>query len=74
MNFDGIEAVYCQNTTDETTYYLNIVDTNNMLSSCGSDFHGDIVNDTRHGDIGSMELSEKYLKPLLDALDIPMTI
>lgn len=74
MNFDGIEAVYCQNTTDETTYYLNIVNTNNILSSCGSDFHGDIVNDTRHGDIGSMELSEKYLKPLLDALDIPMTI
>ena len=70
MNFDGIEAVYFQNTPDETKYYLNIVERNNLLASCGSDFHGDIVNDTRHGDIGCMELSNNNLYNLLTALDI----
>lgn len=74
MPFDGIEAVYFQNTSEETNYYLNIVENNNLLSSCGSDFHGDIINDTRHGDIGSMNFPEKYLKSLLTALDIPYEI
>lgn len=70
MNFDGIEAIYFQNTEQETDYYLKIVENNNLLTSCGSDFHGDIVNDTRHGDIGCMHMTECQLKSLLTALDI----
>ena len=74
MPFDGIEAIYFQNTPEETSYCLDIVENNNLLSSCGSDFHGDIINDTRHGDIGCMNLPEKHLKSLLTALDIPYNI
>lgn len=74
LDFDGIEAIYFQNTLEETNYYLDIVKNNNLLSSCGSDFHGDIINDTRHGDIGCMHFPAKYLKSLLTALDIPYDI
>lgn len=70
MGLDGIEVYYFQNTPDETKYYLNIVKKNNLLSSCGSDFHGDLINDTRHGDIGSVNLPEEYLQKLLSVLDI----
>ena len=70
MGFDGIESFYFQNTPDETEYYRNIADKNNLLSSCGSDFHGDLKKDIRHGDIGSVNLPEKYVKKLLTALDI----
>ena len=70
MGFDGIEAFYSQNTPDETKYYFDLVQKNNLLSSCGSDFHGDLINDKRHGDIGSVKFSEEYLKKLLTALDI----
>lgn len=74
MNFDGIEAIYFQNTSQETDYYLKIVENNNLLTSCGSDFHGDIVNDTRHGDIGCMNMTDYQLKSLLTALDISYDI
>lgn len=74
MNFDGIEAIYFQNTKPETDYYLKIVENNNLLTSCGSDFHGDIINDTRHGDIGCMNMTDYQLKSLLTSLDIPYNI
>ncbi|WP_294371990.1 PHP domain-containing protein [uncultured Clostridium sp.] len=74
MNFDGIEAFYFQNTDSETKYYVNVAEENNMLISCGSDFHGDIINDKRHGDVGCMSFSDKYLKNLLTALDISYNI
>ena len=74
MPFDGLEAIYFQNTSEETDYYLNIVERNNLLTSCGSDFHGDIINDTRHGDIGCMNFPEMHLKSLLNALDIQYEI
>lgn len=70
MNFDGIEGIYYQNTTEETTNFLKFANENNLLVSCGSDFHGNIESDTRHGDIGSMELPSKYFLNLLDALGI----
>ncbi|OOM07267.1 PHP domain-containing protein [Clostridium saccharobutylicum] len=70
MNFDGIECIYCQNTIEETTNFLKFANENNLLVSCGSDFHGNIESDTRHGDIGSMELPSKYFLNLLDALGI----
>ncbi|AGX44029.1 PHP domain-containing protein [Clostridium saccharobutylicum] len=70
MSFDGIEGIYCQNTIKETINFLKFADENNLLVSCGSDFHGNIESDTRHGDIGSMELPSKYFLNLLDALGI----
>lgn len=70
MNFDGIEGIYYQNTIEETTNFLKFANENNLLVSCGSDFHGNIESDTRHGDIGSMELPSKYFLDLLNAFGI----
>lgn len=70
MGFDGIEAIYYQNTLEETKKFLEIAQQNNLLVSCGSDFHGNTEIDLRHGDIGSVEMPEKYLIKLLNALDI----
>lgn len=67
MNIDGIESIYYQNTHEETYYYLNIAKEYDLLNSCGSDFHG-IQNDSRHGDIGSMEISSEHLSKLLEKL------
>ncbi|SFD37417.1 PHP domain-containing protein [Clostridium uliginosum] len=70
MNLDGIECIYCQNTPIENNFFINIAQENNLLISCGSDFHGNIENDKRHGDIGSMVLPDEYLHKLLNALNI----
>lgn len=69
MNFDGIEAIYYQNTKKQEEYLLNISKKNALLISAGSDFHGNINNSHRHGDIGSMSSSYKkeYLNDFLKA-------
>lgn len=68
MNFDGIEAVYFQNTSDEEKYYLDIAHKNNLLVSAGSDCHGDFINDLRHGDIGCMKIESELAEKLLTKL------
>ena len=73
MDFDGLESIYYQNTQDENHNFLKLANENNLLVSCGSDFHGSLKTDTRHGDIGSMELPYEYLSKLLSALNIPLT-
>jgi predicted metal-dependent phosphoesterase TrpH len=70
LGFDGIESIYCQNTKEENKYYVKLAKENNLLISCGSDFHGSLETDTRHTDIGSMELPSEYLSKLLSALDL----
>lgn len=74
MGFDGIEAIYYQNTPDETKTFIELANKNNMLISCGSDFHGNVETDLRHGDIGSVKMPKEYLVKLLDALDISHAI
>jgi predicted metal-dependent phosphoesterase TrpH len=73
MDFDGLESIYYQNTKAENQYFLKLANEHNLLVSCGSDFHGNLETDTRHGDIGSMELPCEYLEKLLLALNIPLT-
>jgi len=73
MNFNGLESIYYQNTDEENHNFLKLANENNLLISCGSDFHGSLKTDARHGDIGSMELPYEYLSNLLSALDIPLT-
>ena len=58
--FDGIEAVYYQNFKRETEQLTSLARRNNLLITCGSDFHGIIESDTKHGDIGDMS---NYLQP-----------
>lgn len=62
FGFDGIEGVYFQNSKDDEKRFINFALENNLLISAGSDCHGDFNGDTRHGDIGCMNLEEKYLK------------
>lgn len=70
MNLDGIEAIYFQNTKDEEEKFINISIENNLLISCGSDFHGNLNDDKKHGDIGSMNMPSIYFKIFLNALNI----
>jgi len=73
MNFDGLESIYYQNTQAENQHFLKLANEHNLLVSCGSDFHGSLKTDTRHGDIGSMELPYEYLSKLLSALNLHVT-
>ena len=68
MGFDGIEAIYYQNTKDEEKKFLSIINEHNLLTSVGSDCHGNFDSDTRHGDIGCMPYSEDYLESFLHNL------
>ncbi|WP_252231720.1 PHP domain-containing protein [Clostridium sp. ZBS15] len=70
MNLDGLEAFYFQNTKDEEEKFINIARENNLLISCGSDFHGNLKDDKKHGDIGSMTMPSIYLENFLSALNI----
>ncbi|MGL4451714.1 MAG: PHP domain-containing protein [Sarcina sp.] len=67
FNFDGIEAVYFQNTKFETNEYISYALKNNMLITCGSDCHGGFKNDTKHGYIGDMKIKEFYYNKFLEA-------
>ncbi|WP_252233584.1 PHP domain-containing protein [Clostridium sp. ZS1] len=70
MNLDGIEAIYFQNTKDEEEKFINIAIENNLFISCGSDFHGNLKDDKKHGDIGSMNMPSIYFENFLNALKI----
>ncbi|MBU3106260.1 PHP domain-containing protein [Clostridium gasigenes] len=59
FDFDGIEALYAQNTEEQTNNLLEIVKTKKLFTSCGSDCHG-VLNDPRHSVIG-----EIYINPII---------
>ena len=69
-NFDGVEAIYYQNFKRETEQLISLARRNNLLITCGSDFHGITDGDTKHGDIGDMSqyLQEEDLEKFLKAL------
>ncbi|GAA0766624.1 PHP domain-containing protein [Clostridium subterminale] len=58
-DFHGIEALYYQNFKRETDEFISLAKSRNMLITCGSDFHGISKDDTKHGNIGDMCLSEE---------------
>ncbi len=43
MGIDGIECFYSKHSKEETMFYLNIADSNDLLVTIGSDFHGEKV-------------------------------
>ncbi len=63
--FDGIEAIYSQNFKRETDEFISYARYNNLLISCGSDFHG--FNDKKHGILGSMDINKTDFENFLDA-------
>lgn len=66
MGFDGIEAIYSQNTKNQERNLVGFANKNNLLISAGSDYHGN-VKDLRHGDIGCMTLDSARLSAFLKA-------
>lgn len=67
MNLDGIEAIYYQNTSEDEEKFINLAKKNNLLISAGSDCHGNIKDDIRHGDIGCMNMPESFLNNFMCA-------
>ena len=65
FHFDGIEAIYSQNFKKETAEFISYAKYNNLLISCGSDFHG--FHDKKHGILGSMDIEEEDFKRFLSA-------
>lgn len=71
LNFDGIEAIYPQNSSEKTSDFIRIAEEMNLLISCGSDSHGmNEDEDTKHGSLGCFSLEEKWLSKLLKSLNI----
>lgn len=67
FEFDGIEALYYLNTHAQTKNFIKYAENNNLLISAGSDFHGNAA-DKKHGQIGSVYLSDKRLDLLITKL------
>ncbi len=64
-DFHGIEALYYQNFKRETDEFISLAKSRDMIITCGSDFHGISKDDTKHGNIGDMFLSEEDFKKFM---------
>ncbi|WP_346884087.1 PHP domain-containing protein [Clostridium sp. UBA4395] len=64
-DFHGIEALYYQNFKRETDEFRSLAKSRDMIITCGSDFHGISKDDTKHGNIGDMFLSEEDFKKFM---------
>lgn len=64
-NYDGIEAIYYQNRDEDTAFYKKLASERGLLVTAGSDYHG-IVNDSKHGEIGTCTISGDTLKSFLE--------
>ena len=52
-------------TSRETDEFISLARSRNMIITCGSDFHGISSDDTKHGNIGDMFLSEEDFKKFM---------
>lgn len=69
LDFDGIEAIYYQNTDYQTASLINLANRKNLIITAGSDCHG-IPKDLKHGDIGDALIHSTYYEKLLEALKL----
>ena len=67
INLDGIEAIYYQNKPEDEKNLIRLAKENNLLISAGSDCHGNLTDDIRHGDIGCMAIPKEYMNNFLSA-------
>ncbi|GIM29587.1 phosphatase [Clostridium polyendosporum] len=70
FDFDGLEAIYIQNFKKDTDYLISLCRRNNLLITCGSDFHGVHEGDAKHGDLGTMSIPVEDLNKFLDFYNI----
>jgi predicted metal-dependent phosphoesterase TrpH len=68
-DFDGIEAIYHMNSSEDTERFLSIAKRYNKIITAGSDFHGIAKEDNGHGSIGSVSLSGNDLEIFLSYLN-----
>ena len=68
FDFDGIEGIYPLNSKEDTEKYLSIASENNKIITAGSDYHGIGNQDTKHGLIGSVNLTGELLSIFLEKL------
>lgn len=66
-NIDGIEAIYQANTSEEDEYYTSLARMNNLLITCGNDFHA--FNDYKHGDLLYKGLYGEDLKKFIQKVE-----
>ncbi len=68
FDFDGIEAIYPLNSTNDTTRFIKIAADYNKIITAGSDFHTGKADDTKHGRLASVFLNENRINILLKKL------
>lgn len=61
LNFDGIEAIYSKNTSEQNEFYKGVAREKGMFYTAGSDFHSDRRIDSRHGLIGQVSLNSEEI-------------
>jgi len=70
FDFDAMEAIYPENKFGETGRFISLCDEHNLLVTAGSDFHGNLSQDTMHHDVGTVSLEGVHLKNFVEALDL----
>ena len=63
---DGLEAIYQANTPGENVDFIRLAEKVGLLKTAGSDFHGAAKPDVPFG----MEVTQKYIAPFLEALNL----
>jgi predicted metal-dependent phosphoesterase TrpH len=69
FDFDGIEAIYPSNSTNDTAGFIKIATDYNKIITAGSDFHTGNANDTKHGTLASVSLDENRINIFLKKLE-----
>lgn len=68
LGFDGLEGIYPMNSEEDTVKFLQFAKENNLITTCGSDSHGE-EDDNKHGSLGSMEMDEEWVNKFLNKLN-----
>ncbi|WP_138204690.1 PHP domain-containing protein [Haloimpatiens lingqiaonensis] len=68
LPFDGIEAIYPLNNSDEEEKFIKLAKKTGKLVTAGSDFHGINDKDSTHGTLGDVCLKGDYLDKFLNEI------
>lgn len=70
MPFDGIEAIYSANTSEQTKLFKKAALKYNKIITAGSDFHGIVKQESKHAQkIGKVSLTSEDIDIFLKKLD-----